>query len=169
MQTHFANINFRFRKVTLALVALSFFLVAAQAQRGEPTETIVNGQTVPIGLVQGETLRFTAFNPSETDSGQPNEPISLQMKLYDSHGAVIAVSAKVMIPPGEFRSVDFNRDDLPISGEPGTTRAQLRTVPLWGLRSRGRFHVSTSLETFSNGSTTAAGSFKFFFNIEALP
>jgi hypothetical protein len=170
MPSHFANINSLFRNTTLALIALSFFLVAAQAQtRGERNEIIVNGQTVPVGLIQGETLRFTAFNPSETDSGQPNEPISLQMKLCDSHGAVIAVSPKVMIPPGEFRSVDFNRDDLPISGEPGTTRAQLRTIPLWGIRSRSRdIRVPTSLEIFSN-NTTSAGTFRFFYNVEALP
>jgi hypothetical protein len=156
-----------FRKATLLLLALSFFQlpVLAQSPAG-PNETTVNGQTNLLGLIQGETLRFTAFNPTETDSGRANEPISLQLKLYDQHGDVIAVSPKVVIPPGEFRSVDFNRDDLPLSGEPGTTRAQLRTMPLWGLRARTRLHISTSLEVINN---TNGGTFKFYFNVETLP
>src|SRR5262245_20059981 len=101
---------------------------------------------MPLGLIQGETLRFTAFNPSETDDGKANEPISLQLKLYDKNGTEIATSPKVVIPPGEFRWVEFNRDTLSISGEPGSTRAQFRTVPLWGVRARPRVRVSTSLE-----------------------
>ena len=119
-----------------------------------------------LGLIQGETLRYTAFNPSETDAGKPNESISLELKLYDKNGAVIAVSPRVVIPPGEFRWVEFNRDALSIPGEPGTTRAQIRTQPLWGLRSKSHLNISTSLEVLNNNS---AGTFKFFFNVEALP
>ena len=166
MPTQFDKINSLLRKITLVLVALGFVMVTAQAQTGDPTETIVPGRPVTLGLIQGETLRYTAFNPSETDAGKPNESISLQLKLYDKNGAVIAVSPKVVIPPGEFRSVEFNRDALTIPGEPGTTRAQIRTQALWGLRSKSRFNVSISLEVLNNNT---AGTFKFFYNIETLP
>ena len=117
-----------------------------------------------MGLGRGEMLRFTAFNPEST--GERGEPIGMQMKLYDAHGDVIATSAEVMIPPGQFRFVDFKRDDLPIAGDPGTGLLQVRTEALWGLRSSNRIDVPTSLEAVN---TSTGGSFKFFFNIEALP
>lgn len=111
-------------------------------------------------------MRYSAFNPLTTESGRPNEQISLRLQLFDAQGNVIAESPAVQIPPGEFRSVDFNYDDLPIAGEPGTARKQFRTTALWGVRRRATIHVSTSLETVDS---TTGGSFKFFFTIEALP
>ena len=155
-------------KAMMALIALCLFQVGVSAQSPTETETFVNGQPVVVGLVSGEVLRFSAFNPSETDAGKPNEPLSLQLKLYDASGALVATSPKIVIPPGEFRWVEFDRDTLPIAGEPGSTRAQLRTTPLWGVRQSRPFKVSTSLEIRSNTSSTT-GSFKFYFNVETLP
>jgi hypothetical protein len=159
----------RFRRVALTFLALSFFQLAGVGaqSRAQSVETIVTGQTALVGLGRAEMMRFTAFNPEMTDSGEPNEPISLRLKLFDAHGNVIAESRAVQIPPGEFRSVDFNHDELPIAGEPGTTRKQIRTQPLWGLRHRPLIHVPTSLEIID--STTGTGSFKFFFKLESLP
>src|SRR4030095_11273878 len=138
------------RVAAFVLVALSFFQLPASAQRSQ-NEISRIGATALIGLARGERLRFTAFNPSTTESSQEhNEPVRMQLRLYDATGEVIAESPEVVIPPGEFRFVDFNRDDLPIAGEPGTQRAQVRTQPLWGLRSRGRIQISTSLEIIDN-------------------
>jgi len=155
-------------RAMVALIALSLFHVAVSAQSPPGSETLVNGQPAVVGLVSGEVLRYSAFNPSETEAGKPNEPLSLQLKLYDDHGSLIATSPKIVIPPGEFRWVEFDRDTLPISGEPGSTRAQIRTQPLWGLRANARLKVSASLEILGNTSATR-GTFKFFFNVEALP
>ena len=138
--------------VTGALIALSVFQLPAKAQRSEQAnETTTVGATTLVGLARGDTLRFTAFNPSTTESHQRNEPIRMQVQLYDSAGELIAESPAVVIPPGEFRFVDFDHDDLPISGEPGTTAArnQVRTAALWGVRSHS-FNVSTSLELIDN-------------------
>lgn len=160
--------NSAIRKAMMALIALCLLRVPINAQSPAETETLVNGQPVVLGLVSGEVLRYSAFNPSETEAGKPNEPLSLQLKLYDAHGSLVATSPKIVIPPGEFRWVEFDRDTLPISGEPGSTRAQVRTQPLWGVRANVRLKVSTSLEIRGNTSATS-GSFKFFFNVEALP
>lgn len=139
--------------VTGALIALSVLQLPANAQRSEQADEITRvGATAMVGLARGDRLRFTAFNPSTTESHERNEPIRMQVKLYDAAGEVIAESPAVVIPPGGFRSVDFNRDDLPIAGEPGTARAELRTIPLWGLRPRVRFNVSTSLELVDNST-----------------
>ena len=154
------------RAAAFVLLALSLFQLPAGAQLSQP-EITRTGATALVGLVPGERLRFTAFNPSTTESSREhNEPVRMQLKLYDAAGEIIAASPDVVIPPGEFRFVDFNRDDLPIAGEPGTRRAQVRTQALWGLRSHDRLQLPTSLEIIDNQT---GGSFKFFFTVEALP
>lgn len=51
----------------------------------------------------------------------------------------------------------------PISGEPGTARAQVRTVPLWGLRTRSRFLITASLEIVdSTGQTRDQSDFSHY-------
>lgn len=153
------------RLAACVLLTCCFFQLQAGAQSSEPANEITKvGTTALMGLARGETLRFTAFNPEST--GERGEPIRMQMKLFDAQGNVIAASPEVMIPPGEFRFVDFKRDDLPIAGDPGTGLLQVRTQPLWGVRSRIRIAVTTSLEVMNS---TSGGSFKFFFTVEALP
>src|SRR5215813_13994345 len=153
------TINSAVHKAMMAVIALCLFQVAVSAQSPPETETIVKGRSFVIGLVSGEVLRYSAFNPAETDTGKPTEPLSLQLKLYDAHGTLVATSPKIVIPPGEFRWIEFDRDTLPISGEPGSTRAQFRTQPLWGLRARDRLQVSTSLEVHGNSSSSTPGTF----------
>jgi len=169
MQTKFIVQNSILRKVTLTLLAFSFFQLAGVGaqSRVQSNEIIVIGQTALLGLGRGDMMRYTAFNPVTTKSGSPNEPISLRLRVFDAQGNVIAESPEVRIPPGEFRSVDFNHDELPIAGEPGTTRKQIRTQALWGLRHRNTIHVPTSLEIVD--STTGSGKFNHFLIVEALP
>jgi hypothetical protein len=166
MLTNLTRSKSVFRIATLALVAFSFFQlpVGAQSSR-QSNETTVTGATALVGLASGDMLRFTAFNPAKTESGRPNEPISLQLKLYDAHGDVIAESPQIEIPPGEFRSVDFNQDQLAGANLPGE-RNQVRTRALWGVRFGSRFLVSTSLEIVE---TSTGHSHLWFLNVEALP
>ena len=162
-----AGQNSIIRKATLTVFVFSLLHLSIWAQsRLESDVTLVNGQTVLIGLTRGDMLRFTAFNPPTTEAGHPTEPLSLRMRFFDQLGAVVAVTPEVVIPPDQFRSVDINYDDLPITAD-STGRKQVRTMPLWGLRTRGRFFVPTSLEVAN--STTSTGTFKFYFNVETLP
>ena len=152
MKINFIRNKLALLVVTGALIALTVFQLPANAQRSEQAgETTTVGATALIGLARGDKLRFTAFNPSTTESHQRNEPVRVQVLIFTATGEGIAESPAIVIPPGEFRSVDFDHDDLPISGEPGTTAArnQVRTVALWGVRSR-TFNVSTSLELVDN-------------------
>lgn len=162
-----ASQNTTIRKAMLIVLVFGFLQLPVCAQsRAETDVTLVSGQTALIGLTRGDMLRFTAFNPPTTEAGHPTEPLSLRLRFFDQLGAVIAVSPEVVIPPDQFRSVDINYDDLPIAAD-STGRKQVRTMPLWGLRSRGRFFVPTSLEV--TNTTTSAGTFKFYFNVETLP
>ena len=48
-----------------------------------------------------------------------------RVRLYDTQGAVIAESAEVRIPSQKFHSFNFNRGDLHVAGESGTSRLQV--------------------------------------------
>jgi len=48
------------------------------------------------------------------------------VKVFDASGNLIAQSADLVVAPGEFRYFDLNRDALPLPGEPGTGRLQVR-------------------------------------------
>ncbi|HEX5732917.1 MAG TPA: hypothetical protein VF131_08795 [Blastocatellia bacterium] len=164
MQINFIR-NSRINRLAAGvLLACCFFQLQAAAQSEPANERTKIGSPALIGFARGEMLRFTAFNPEST--GERGGPIRMQMKLFDAQGTVIATSAEVMIPPGQFRFVDFNRDDLPITGDPDTGLLQVRTQPLWGVRAGVRVAVTTSLEVSNH---TTGGSFKFFLIVEALP
>jgi len=149
------------------LTVLSFQLTAGAQLLAQDKTTTKTGAPALVALAPGDTLRFTAFNPAP--AGEVGEPINLQMNLYNEQGRVITKSAEVTIPPGEFRTVSFKRDELPFAGEPGTGILQVRTTPLWHFTASSRVNVTTSLEVLPAPGSTTGGSFKFFFNVEALP
>ena len=156
------------RKATLIVLVFSFLQLSVWAQsRAESDVTLVPGKTILIGLTRGDMLRFTAFNPPTTEIGHPTEPLGLRLRFFGENGALVAVTPEVLIQPDQFRSVDLNYDDLPITAD-SAGRKQVRTMPLWGLRTRGRFFVSTYLEV-ANSTTGTTGTFKFYFNVETLP
>jgi hypothetical protein len=122
------------RLAVLALLAL--FFIQAQTRLAQATATITPplakqnddeiitlAASVLGGLARGQTLRFTLFNPRQRDS---QLPLRAQVKLFDAQGRVIAESAEVAILPGEFCSLDFNRNNLLLAGEEGTGRLQVR-------------------------------------------
>ena len=156
------------RMTTIVLLTfLAFQLTAGAQPSAQDNTTTKTGATALVALAPGDTLRFTAFNPAP--AGEVGEPISMQMKLYNEQGRIIAKSTEVVIPPGEFRTVSFKRDDLPLAGEFGTGILQVRTAPLWRFTSGIPVNVTTSLEVLPAPGTTTSGSFKFFINVETLP
>ncbi|MBA3713636.1 MAG: hypothetical protein H0W76_14475 [Pyrinomonadaceae bacterium] len=109
----------------LALLTLCFMQISVRAQYGNPrTYQIISAGT--DGLARGQTLRFTLFNPNVAGLQDEHETVRAQAKLSDERGNVIAESDEVAIPAGEFRSFDFHRNDIPLAGEAGTGRLQLR-------------------------------------------
>jgi hypothetical protein len=76
-------------------------------------------------MARGQTARFTVFNPNEPSERERRE-VFVQVTLLDARGAEIAQSNEIAIPPGAFRSVDFRRDDPPVSGGRAQTRARVR-------------------------------------------
>jgi len=107
----------------LVLIVLCLFQPKVRAQE----EVSLVFHTISWGMARGQTARFTIFNPIEPVNTELTRQIILvEVMLMDARGAVIAQSDEITIPPGEFRSVDFKRDDLPVAGERAQMRAQVR-------------------------------------------
>jgi hypothetical protein len=82
--------------------------------------------------------------------------VFVQVTLLDARGAAITQSDEIAIPPGAFRSVDFKRDNLPVSGERAQTRARVR-YRTFSIVDRTQLTVfPTSIELIDNatGHTT---------------
>jgi hypothetical protein len=111
-------------------------------------EVLIGGaaRDILMGIVPGQTLRVTLFNPPASESETQGEPVSGHVKVFDGSGNLIAQSPEQVIPPGEFRSFDFNRGALPLRGEPGTNRAQVRIKPFLNFESGRLSPVLASFE-----------------------
>jgi hypothetical protein len=106
--------------LTLALVVMVVgFPWTTEAQNLR----VLKGTTL-IGFIPGQTLRFSIANQSTPEEG--NQMVRAQVTLYDAQGTVLASSRKVEVLSGQFRTFDFIRADLPVTGEPDTGRLQVR-------------------------------------------
>ena len=137
-----------------ALALLDLCFVQQQVRAQEDGSLVFN--TISCGVVRGQSTRFTVFNSNEPPEGGRRPLIFIQVMLFDAAGAVIARSDEIAIPPGEFRSVDFNRDDLPVAGEPGTgrvqTRAQVRYRSFFLIDRTRAIGFVPSIELIDNGT-----------------
>jgi len=110
---------------------------------------------VLMGIVPGQTLRVTIFNPPSFESGKGSpskQPFANgHVKVFDGSGNPIKQSDDVVIQPGEFRSFDFDRDALG-SGEPGTNRKQVRAQPFFEFSSERLSHLLASFEIVNNST-----------------
>ena len=119
-----------------ACLLLALCLIQSNVRASQPIYTSAAQTTgtfrltfngASLGLAPGQTLRLTALNGNDPGSRGGSEPVHALATLYDAHGSPIAQSAEVEIPAGEFRSIEFDRDDLGLAGEPGTGRVQVRS------------------------------------------
>ena len=108
-----------------------------------------------IGVVPGQTLRVSAFNPfapsAPGEDGRKSKMLFAVTVLL-SDGRVVAQSDEVTLEPGQFHSFDFKRADLPLTGEPGG-RLQARVI--WRkLQLKTEFPSAVELVDDSTGKTT---------------
>jgi len=108
-----------------------------------------------FGIASGQTVRFTTFIPKDpSTTEQMRQGSSVQVTLFDASGAQIAQSDEILIPPGEFRSIDFNRDALPLLGRV-QIRARIRHR-FFSIVDRTQLNATTSIELLdtATGHTT---------------
>jgi len=117
-------------------------------------DILIEGSTSDylMGIVPGQTLRVTLFNPPASEAEPSGQPSSGHVKVFDGRGNLLAQSSKLAIPPGEFRSFDFDRAALHVSGEQGTNRAQVRIKPFFDFKAE-RLVRSVELVDNNTGKT----------------
>jgi hypothetical protein len=112
------------------------------------------GRDVLMGIVRGQTLRVTIFNPPSFESEAGSEPrrttANGHIKIFDNSGGVIAQSDQAGIEQGVFRSFDFNRDAFPDSS--AANRQQVRIRPFFDFQSERLAPLLVSVEIVDNSS-----------------
>jgi hypothetical protein len=103
-----------------------------------------------IGIVPGQTLRVTLFNPPASERDTQGEAVSGHVKVFDRSGNLITQSPSQVILPGQFRSFNFDRYALPFLGEAGANRAQARIKPFFDFESGRLSRILASVEVVDN-------------------
>lgn len=117
-----------------AVMALCLFQMPSQIARG--ITTVVSAQPAHeleilsfqwgIGLVRGQTLRITVFDPNRLRATKTGAVLTrARIRLLLADGSVIRESPEFVIPEGGFHFVDFSRADLPVPGDSLTGRVQV--------------------------------------------
>jgi hypothetical protein len=75
-----------------------------------------------LGLNHGQRLSYSFFYPPE----EGGAPVRVTAYIYDATGRTISRSAEVDLRPGQYHTLFFDRDDLPLAGEEVTGRLQMR-------------------------------------------
>jgi len=119
--------------ITLAIALSGLAVIGSSwpAGRASAREIAVGAGRVkftsaPIGFIPGQTLRFNVGNLATEEEG--SQPVRVQTSVYDSFGNLLSQTDPVPVPAGQFRSLDFKREDLSAIGEPDTRRIQMRAV-----------------------------------------
>jgi hypothetical protein len=111
------------------------------AQSTSPDGVVILYSSLP-GIARGQTLSLKFSNPL-TGGESDGQPMPVQVRLLDADGNAVSESRQVNVLPGTFAVINFKRIDVDLPGDSLTgrveTSAEVRTVPLWGLRTRGRF------------------------------
>ena len=109
-----------------------------------------DGRDMLMGLVPGQTLRVTIFNPPSFESGTESEPqqhtANGHIKIFDGSGGLISQSDRVVIPQGAFHSFDFSPESS------GAGRRQVRISPFFEFQSRRLPPLLGSFEIVDNNT-----------------
>jgi prepilin-type processing-associated H-X9-DG protein len=84
------------------------------------------GNDTIMGLIPGQTLLVTIFIPPASETGASANG---HVKVFSGDGGLLMQSPEQVIQPGKSLSIKINRNEIPLSGEPGTNRAQVRINP----------------------------------------
>jgi prepilin-type processing-associated H-X9-DG protein len=127
------------------------------------------GSDYLMGIVPGQTLRVTLFNPPASETDTARQPANAHVKVFDGRGNQIAQSAELAILPGESRSFDFDRAALHLAGEPGTNRAQVRIKPFFDFKSERLVRSFEIVDNNTGKTVVLAGQECLVFFLGGIP
>jgi hypothetical protein len=139
-----------YRLAALVLLALCFTQLPARARQSDGGE--IELQSFSWGVVHGQKARITVSNDDSPRA------IQVTLRIWDSNRNQLA-QREVVIPPGGFRSMDVDRDDISLPGESPTGRLQILVeVNLFvrDPRPSGFSRAGAELIDNSTGKTTVA-------------
>jgi hypothetical protein len=79
-------------------------------------------QFTPIGLIPGQSLRYTFYNPNDPGS----QPVRVRAYIYDATGRLLTQTDPVELRPGQAHTLEMKRDELRVAGEELMGRLQVR-------------------------------------------
>ena len=105
--------------MTVAALAAVGHIGTAEAQNVR----VFRGTAI-AGFIPGQSLycSMAYLNRSEEGGG----PVRVQAYIYDSTGRLLSRTDPVELQPDQFQTFIIDRDALPVEGEAGTRRAQVR-------------------------------------------
>jgi prepilin-type processing-associated H-X9-DG protein len=127
------------------------------------------GNDIMMGFIPGQTLLVTIFNPPASETGASANG---HVKVFSGDDGLLMQSPEQVIQPGESRSIKINRNEIPLSGEPGTNRAQVRVKPFFNFESERLSPVLVSFEIVDNNTgktVTLAGPECLVFYLGGIP
>jgi hypothetical protein len=111
-------------------------------------------QSSLLGLTYGQSLRVSVAHPNR--DGQ-RQTLRARIVLSDPSGTVLAQSDELSVPPGAFRSYEFPRTALPVTGENPTGRVQMAANVFLKFDSVTRGEVAVILELVDNSTGRTIG------------
>ena len=107
-------------------IALLIGLVALAADRAnaQTDQRHIEVVSYSFGFVPGEAARISVTLRRLANPELP--PINARIQLLDTESRVIAQSDEIVVEPGRIRFWDAHRDLIPVPGESGTGRLQVR-------------------------------------------
>lgn len=108
-----------------ALAAVSYAWIPGRGAAGQVgmSDGSVRFISPSISFMPGQMIRLNAYSPSRSDLQIAT--FSWGATILDADGNILARSESVSLSSGNFRSVEFLRDDLHVEGEPVTGRLQV--------------------------------------------
>ena len=107
--------------ITIALAGFRWAPTWLQPADVRAQHTGTNSAFAAIGIVRGQFLRIN-IGTLPVSRGMD---LAWTYRVTDTAGQVVALSDRISVPSGQWRSADIFRDALAIVGDPVTGRAQV--------------------------------------------
>ena len=112
-------------RYSMIVLLIGLFALAAGRTYAQERGQWIEVLSYSWGFTRGETARISVTLQRLANPQLP--PINARIQLLDTEGRVISQSDEIRVEPGQIRFWDAPRNLIPVAGEPGTGRLQLRT------------------------------------------
>jgi hypothetical protein len=112
---------------SMIILLIGLVALAAGRANAQSSGKYIELLSYSLGVAPGETARISLTLRRLANPQSPEAPVSARIQLLDTEGRVISQSDEIRVEPGQTRFWDAPRNLIPVAGEPGTGRLQLRT------------------------------------------